>query len=504
MPGKHCCVNNCSSSSHDHRGNRRNHVLQYFRFPTWKKHEGPHVSDVTRRRRVSWVAAIRRKDITFDRISESMRVCSLHFHSGKPAYEMFECDPDWAPSLHLGHTEVKPTDTGRFNRRTKRQQALTRNNVAPAQLDLADQRSGMVMAESPDDTSQIDNASQMHEAGTNDNTIEQQECSFCSCRCAEINRLLDENRKLKEELCQKKMEEHFLKEDNVKVTYYTGLPCFAVLMGVLTQLLPYLPQTSRKLSPFQMLLLTLMRLRLNLPVQHIAYLFSVDCKTVSATFRETIDVMFKCLNPLVDWPERHCLQATMPLEFVEAFGNRVTVIADCFEINIGRESNLEVGAQTFSHDTNKHTLKYLIGITPRGAISFVSQGWVGPVSDEHVTENSGLLNKLLPGDFVLADRGDTKDCLDGLKSAEVRARGPTGFDAKDVEETRQIAHLRVHIKRLIGCVRTKYIILNAMVPVSMVLPCQGEVMTFLDKIVTVCCALTNMCPSIVMKPQTIA
>jgi len=68
----------------------------------------------------------------------------------------------------------------------------------------------------------------------------------------------------------------------------------------------------------------------------------------------------------------------------------------------------------------------------------------------------------------------------------------------------EIAHLRVHVEREIGCVRTKYVdytILNGLLPVSMVLPCQGEDMTFLEKIVTVCCcALTNICPSIVMKP----
>lgn len=411
---------------------------------------------------------------------------------------MLECDPDWVPSLHLGHTEVKPTDSGRFNRRSKRHKALKEINAEPATLDLADQRSEMVKAEPPDDDSQMD------EAGPKDNTVEKQECSFCSCRRAEINRLLEENRKLKEELSQKKMEEDFLKDDDVKVTYYTGLSCFAVLMGVLTQLLPWLPQTRRKLSPFQMLLLTLMRLRLNLPIQHIAYLFSVDRKTVSTTFRDTIGTLFTHLKPLVHWPERHCLQATMPRQFVEAFGNRVAVIVDCFEVIIGRASNLKARAQTFPHNRNKHTLKYLIGITPRGAISFVSQGWGGPVSDEHVTENSSLLNKLLPGDLVLADHGFDirEDSVGGLMCAEVRASGHSRLNAKDVEETRQIAHLKFHVERLSGCVRTKYIILNGNVPVSMVLPCQGEDVTFLDKIVSVCCALTNMCPSVVMKLKT--
>lgn len=181
-------------------------------------------------------------------------------------------------------------------------------------------------------------------------------------------------------------------------------------MGVLTQLLPCQQQTARKLSPFQMLLSTLMRLRLNLPIQHIASLFSVDRNTASTTFRETIGTMFRHLKPVVHWPDRHCLQATMPHQFVEAFGNRVSVIVDCFEIRMERASNLKARAQIFSHYKQHHTLKYQIGITPRGSISFISKGWGGHVSDKHVTENSGLLNQLLPGDLVLADRGfDIRD-----------------------------------------------------------------------------------------------
>ncbi len=37
----------------------------------------------------------------------------------------------------------------------------------------------------------------------------------------------------------------------------------------------------------------------------------------------------------------------------------------------------------------------------------------GGASDKHTTENYGLLNKLLPGDLVLADRGfDIKDSVE--------------------------------------------------------------------------------------------
>ena len=50
-------------------------------------------------------------------------------------------------------------------------------------------------------------------------------------------------------------------------------------------------------------------------------------------------------------------------------------------------------------------VKYLIGIIPQGTVSFISEGWGGRVSDKHLTENSGLLDHLTPGDVILADRG---------------------------------------------------------------------------------------------------
>ena len=49
----------------------------------------------------------------------------------------------------------------------------------------------------------------------------------------------------------------------------------------------------------------------------------------------------------------------------------------------------------------------MIGITPESTISYVLQAWGGQTSDKFLTVNCGILNKLLPGGLVLADRGFT-------------------------------------------------------------------------------------------------
>jgi hypothetical protein len=77
--------------------------------------------------------------------------------------------------------------------------------------------------------------------------------------------------------------------------------------------------------------------------------------------------------------------------------------------------NLLARAETWSNYKHHNTVKYLIGIIPQGAISFLLCGYGGCMSDKHLTENCGLLNKLLPGDIVLADRGFSID-MDHVKN----------------------------------------------------------------------------------------
>jgi hypothetical protein len=188
------------------------------------------------------------------------------------------------------------------------------------------------------------------------------------------------------------------------------------------------------------------------------------------------------------------------MEFRKYFGVKVSVIIDCFDIFIDRPSGLLERTETWSNYKHHNTVKYLIGITPQGVVSFLSSGYSGRVPDKFVTEDCGLLGKLLPGDVVLADRGfDIPDSV-GLCCAEVKipafTRGKKQLSPLELETTRKIAHSRIHVERIIGLVRNKYTILQGSIPVDYLISHAENVPT-IDKITTVCCSLTNLCDSIV-------
>uniref|UniRef100_A0A1X7UC42 DDE Tnp4 domain-containing protein n=1 Tax=Amphimedon queenslandica TaxID=400682 RepID=A0A1X7UC42_AMPQE len=150
--------------------------------------------------------------------------------------------------------------------------------------------------------------------------------------------------------------------------------------------------------------MVLMRLRKNLQFDDLAYRFSTHKSTISHLFNQLIKILYVKLKFLIVWPDRDTLLLTMPTYFWKYSPNHAIVI-DCFEIFLEKPSDLMASAQTFSSYKHHNTVKYLIGITPQGTVSFISEGWGGRVSDKYITENSRLLNYLLPGDTILADRG---------------------------------------------------------------------------------------------------
>lgn len=128
-------------------------------------------------------------------------------------------------------------------------------------------------------------------------------------------------------------------------------------------------------------------------------------------------------------------------------------LLDCTEIFVQTPTSLLLQSQLYSSYKSNTTLKGLIGITPHGAISFISSLYTGSISDKEITRCSRILDLLEHGDSVMADKGFNIDDL--LKEQGVGLNIPpflqsqAQFSAQDVHETKTIAKLRIHVERAI-------------------------------------------------------
>ena len=115
----------------------------------------------------------------------------------------------------------------------------------------------------------------------------------------------------------------------------------------------------------------LMRFRLGLLEQDLAYRFGISQPSVSRILHKWLPIVATRLSFLVTWPKMEKLRKTLPACFRESFP-KCSVIIDCFEIFIEKPSDLTGRAQTYSYKIH-NTVKILVGITPQGTIKYISK-----------------------------------------------------------------------------------------------------------------------------------
>ena len=276
-----------------------------------------------------------------------------------------------------------------------------------------------------------------------------------------------------------------------KIKFYTGLDLkrFNWLFNSTKHLIK---KCSKLLSLKDHLLVIMMRLRRGIPNKDLAYRFNISESTISKIFRKSIPAMANHLKSLIKWPQREALRRELPRSF-RRYRNCVSII-DCTEIFIERPFNLQARAQTWSSYKNNNTIKYLISITPFGTVSFLSNGWGGRASDKEITINSGYLDHLEYGDLVLADRGFTITEEVATRGAVLQmpafTKGKSQLSQKEVDTSRKLANVRIHVERVIGRLR-KFEILNRTIPTTQV--------DLLDDIMVVLCGIVNFCKSVVAR-----
>lgn len=221
---------------------------------------------------------------------------------------------------------------------------------------------------------------------------------------------------------------------------------------------------------------------------------------VSRVIQKWLDVMYIRLKFLIKWPVREVARNNLLPLFKQLYPKCICII-DCSEIYTETPVSFVARSQTYSNYKKHNTIKFLIAITPNGNICFLSECWGGRVSDKVITKESGLFNHLLPGDVVLADRGFTLTDDFGVHGAKLEipsfTRGKSQLLQMDVENSKQLSSVRIHVGRVIGNLKKKYRLLRGPLPISILKHTTDTDVSNIDKILTICAALTNLSDAIV-------
>ena len=137
---------------------------------------------------------------------------------------------------------------------------------------------------------------------------------------------------------------------------------------------------KRRLSHFQEFIFVLIRLKVGLFLTDLADRFGISVGHASKIFNTLINFLFHELPLLFPYPSKDIVERLLPVEFKSYPSTRI--ILNCTEIFIEVPSSMKAQSQTWSEYKHQNTWKALIGISPNGAITFVSKLWSGRVSDK--------------------------------------------------------------------------------------------------------------------------
>lgn len=367
MPHHRCCVGCCHNDSRKPEEMcKRGHVDE-LKF---------HYMTKDPEKRKTWEANIRKGRPDF-KATDHQVVCSNHFPYGAPTFN----HPH--PTLYLVES-----DRQRKSPCLRKRRKLIQNpnpNVQPAgtcsnQALALNQQENLVAVKSE----RLPGPCLSFEQLTRDCDVK----LFTGFKNAEMFRLVFE----------------FLYPNAVTMKYWQGSKrSTATTMGERNVERHYV-HGNRKLKLEEEFFMVMQRMRLGLLTEYLAIVFNVSPSVVSSVFFSWIRLMALELRFLISWPDRIQVLRNMPDHFRKYY-NKCRVVIDCTEFYIETPSSLEMQSLCWSEYKHHCTIKLLVGITPNGSFSFISDTYGGRASDKFIIEDSGFLKVLQPGDQVMTDRG---------------------------------------------------------------------------------------------------
>ena len=267
-----------------------------------------------------------------------------------------------------------------------------------------------------------------------------------------------------------------------KLVEATGVPTF----DMLKELSRLCEEESGTNDMTGSIILTMIKIKHAVPFTLLAILFGISKPTAAKKFKVTLKLLASVLSVAVRWPELAEVRANMPRCFSKFKNTRVVV--DCTEIPINRPKCLTCRQVTYSQYKGQHTAKVMVGVSPAGLVTFISKVYGGRVSDKAIYQQSGLAEMLEPYvDAVMADKGFLiedvyeQTCVQLYRPPFLRAQKQ--FSKRDAMYCAEIARARVHVERVIGCMKCFDM---------MTKPLSSQLLGGFEAIVTVVAGLTNL------------
>lgn len=237
-------------------------------------------------------------------------------------------------------------------------------------------------------------------------------------------------------------------------------------------------------------ILTLAKLKQNLTYETLGTLFGISGMTVSRYFSHTIQILRRVLSPFVYWPTKDEILKNIPLCFREQFPN-VTIVLDCTEIPVATPKCLNCRISCYSNYKGRRTIKYLIGVTPAGLISFISDAYTGKSSDKFIFNQEEVIKRLVAHrDEVMVDKGVSiqNECLvNHIKLHIPPFMRNERLTADEASRNEAIARARIHVERVIQRVKIFNILTGCI---------SSSTLGHIDDITTTICAIVNLSPPV--------
>lgn len=157
----------------------------------------------------------------------------------------------------------------------------------------------------------------------------------------------------------------------------TGIPTYEILDHIVNLYFKVYPDSrSHRLSIKERIILVFLKLKQDLSFAVLAILFkAVSGETCRAIYNSILPLLANILKPLIYWPSKTEIISNIPGCFKKFEDTRV--VLDCTEISVQSPKCLSCRIKLYSNYKGTFTIKFSVGISPGGLITYISKPYGG-------------------------------------------------------------------------------------------------------------------------------